>query len=430
MKGIIRLSAITAAITLIPLQGAPAAGFAISAKSVSALGNAFSGTTAQVEDASVAYNNPAGMAKLDGRHLSLGLHTIHPEVRFDDNGSNTPGVGDSAGKTKYVPNLYYVTAISDDVTVGLAIYSPFGLGLDYGSDWSGRYFSTRSDLKTLNISPSLSFKASERFAIGVGIDVQYLEADLRKQVDFGAFAGASTTQDGTQTLTGEDWATGFTLGLLYDLSDATRLGLTFHSATRHDVDGDSRFDIPTAALANVVPNTGGATVQQLFSNSAAAVTLHLPEQLSIGLAHDYSDRLTLMADLTYTHWSRYQSLSVELDNNLGTVTEAKNWENVWRAAVGANYRLTPRWQVRGGLAYDASPVPAGTRDPRVPDNDRRWYTLGANYTASESLTVDAAVAYLEMNEAASSLTDRLGHTLVGDYSVDTLYLCLQANLAF
>lgn len=49
-----------------------AAGFAIAENSASGMGNAFAGASAIAEDASTIYFNPAGLSKLDGRHIIRG----------------------------------------------------------------------------------------------------------------------------------------------------------------------------------------------------------------------------------------------------------------------------------------------------------------------------------------------------------------------
>ena len=158
--------------------------------------------------------------------------------------------------------------------------------------------------------------------------------------------------------------------------------------------------------------------------------MHLPETLSFSLAHDASSKLTLMGDLTFTRWSRYEALSVDFDNSLPTSTEDKDWNDVWRASVGVNYRLNNQWLLRAGYAHDASPVPNETRDPRVPDGDRNWFTIGTNFKPADNYSIDLAYAYLQMNDVKSDLTDSLGHTLVGDYENKTSYFSIQGNFQF
>ncbi len=64
-------------------------------------------------------------------------------------------------------------------------------------------------------------------------------------------------------------------------------------------------------------------------------------------------------------------------------------------SVGATHQLNDQWTLRGGLAYDKSPVPEEYRSISIPDVDRTWYTLGATYAYSQNLSFDAAFAFLD-----------------------------------
>ncbi len=401
-------AALAGTLALAPLSSASAAGFSISARGTSNLGNAFSGTAAEVEDASVVYNNPAGMQKLDGTHTSLTLHVIAPKASYTHEADGEEYEADD--DIRYVPNLYYVQELNPDTRLGLAVYSPWGLGLDWGDSWPGNTYSIKSEMKTVTVSPSLSFQATPNFSIGASIDFQYLDAKLSKALSIG----------GTNELTADNWAHGFSLGVLYDADETTRFGATLHSAIRHDLSGKAKFSGYDPTIV-VVPALG-LTAGDIFANTTGKVTLHLPETLSLSVAHDYSRRLTVMADYTYTRWSRYEELTVVHDSPLGTVSEEKNWKDTARVSLGINYLMSPKWLLRMGYAFDESPVPDDTRDPRVPDGDRDWLTIGFNFRASEDVSIDAAYAYLHMDEEPSELAG-----LDGDYENGTQYASIQLN---
>jgi long-chain fatty acid transport protein len=410
-------------------------GFAISGKSVSGLGSALSGTTVLAEDASVVYSNPAAMRDLEGRQFSALLHAIPADIHFDDRGSTTTGSSsEQVDAVHLVPGFYYANSMNNGVSYGLGIYSPFGLGVDYDDDWLGRYHSTNSSMRTVNISPALAFTASEKLNIGVGIDFQYVEADLNKAVDFGTMCvvfeakgafpsgtctsqGLSTEQnDGSHALTGSNWAIGYSLGLTYDISEATRLGMSFHSATRHDVEGNSEFN-------GVPPLFSGS-----FQDSNASLTLMLPESLSLGMRHAVSPRLEVMADYTWMRWSRYKKLVVSFGNDLPPVVEENNWKDSNRYAIGMNYRWQQEWLLRAGILYDETPIPdAQHLSPRVPDSDKLSLAIGSNVAFSDRLDLDMAVFYTLPSNPEIENTDSLGHTLKGDYEVQTTYFSVQLN---
>ena len=96
-------------------------------------------------------------------------------------------------------------------------------------------------------------------------------------------------------------------------------------------------------------------------------------------------------------------------NPLQSTTE--NFKDAWRVAVGANYRLDEQWKFRAGLAYDQSPVQDPYRTSRLPDADRTWLALGAQYTLSPALRFDLGAAYVWVR--SSDIND-MGSTNLGN----------------
>lgn len=402
-----------------------ASGFGISGKSASNLGSAFSGTAVLAEDASVVYTNPAAMQYLDGQQFSILMHSIGSDLQFEDDGSNTTGgASTSVRDPHYVPNLYYVNNLGNDLSFGFGIYAPFGLGLDYDDDWKGRYITTGSDMKIINFSPALSYRASDKLNLGVGVDFQYIDATLENAVDFGtlcALYSAGPCSDGSQKLTGTSWASGYSLGLTYDLDSATRLGMSFHSTTHHDISGQSDFGGTPAAFA----------AMGMFTDTDASLSLDLPETLDVGISRVITPRLQLMADATWTRWSRYDELVVKFDNNTPTSTTKQDWHDTWRLSVGGNYQLNQRWLLRGGISHDPTPIPdAQHRSPRVPGTTRNWVSLGGNAQLDKAMSVDFALSYTLPVTTQIDNTDPLGHNLKGEYKSEILYLTAQLNWKF
>lgn len=417
-----------------------ASGFAVSGKSASSLGNANSGTAVHAEDAGVVYSNPAAMLDLDGSRFSVVFNTIHSDLSFKDKGSSTSGPSSATvDDPHFVPNFYYVRALDEDLRFGFGIYSPYGLGLDYDDDWKGRYITTESSVRTVNFNPAIAFRASDKLNLGFGVELQYLDASLSNAMDFGTICYAYESygylpggycagegmvpqgSDGSQTLSGDNWALGYSFGLTYDHSEATRLGMSFHSATRHDITGTSDFKGAPDALQ----------AMDMFTDTGANLGIMLPETLSLGISHQATPRLQLLADATWTGWGRYEELVVDFNNNTPTSRTRENWHSTWRLAVGGHYRLNDDWLLRAGYAHDPTPIPDPQhRTPRVPDSDRDWLALGANAKLKKGLDMDLALFYNLPNKVKIDNTDSLGHNLKGEFEAEILYLTAQLNWAF
>ena len=223
MKNIITGLAVLGLATCLSTQS-NAAGFFIQEQSVSGLGAAFAGQAAMPRDASILYYNAAGMTYLEGMNGNIGVNVIAPVSDIDDTGSSTPAVNFGGtgqdSKNPYdptpVPNLYYTHQINDKVWAGLAITAPFGLGSEYDENWFGRYDSIKTELKTINVQPSVAFKVNDRLSLGAGIDIQYADAELTSAV----FVGAGAV--GKSILKGDDVSYGYNLGAMYDVTELTR----------------------------------------------------------------------------------------------------------------------------------------------------------------------------------------------------------------
>jgi long-chain fatty acid transport protein len=419
-------------------------GFAIQEQSVTGLGRAYAGSAAVADDASTVFFNPAGLTQLNHTELAAGFHYISPQSDFTDNGSRLPNAlggspltgsdGGDAGEDAIVPNLYYARAINSTTFFGLGINAPFGLVTDYNDGWQGRYHALRSDLKTININPSLAFKANDKLSVGFGINLQYIDLELSQAVDFGtvcalvAVGACAIPQgfDGKAKLTADDWSWGYNLGLLYQVTDATRVGLAYRSKISHHLKGDGEFKIPdNAAVQGTAAATGFAD-----GNIDGRVTL--PESASLALHHQLNNQIALSADVSWTRWSRFEDLTINSDDSLRlNSSKEEDWENTFRYAIGIDYQHNDKWAFRTGVAYDETPLPGvSRRTPRIPGNDRIWLSFGTSYHASKNLILDAGYTHLFINDPKINDTTANGYVLSGEYESSVDMLSLQARWLF
>ncbi len=409
-------------------SSASAAGFAIMEQSITNLGRAFSGSAAVAEDASTIFFNPAGLTYLDRTEVAMGLNYIKPKSEFHNDGSAVPdfggaggfsgqaltgGDGGDAGHEAFVPNFYLAHPISDKVSVGFGITAPFGLKTQYRDDWVGRYFAIKSELLTVNFNPSIAIQATEKLSLGFGISAQYADAKLTQMADLGALGGFPQAADGKVKLGADDWGYGYNLGLIYQATDNTRVGLAFRSKISHSLKGDG-------TLKDASGNT-------LIADDIEA-DLDMPETFSLAIHHKIDSKWEVMADATLTRWSRFQELSIQSDGGGLSSIKPEDWENSMRYGLGLNYNHSDKWQFRAGVAYDETPIPSsGERTARIPGNDRKWVAIGASYHYSDNIVIDAAYAHLFIDDPKINETSETGYNLKGSYdaSVDIVGLQLR-----
>ncbi len=397
-----------------------AAGFGLIEQGVS-MGNGFAGGAVAAEDASTIYFNPAGMSYLPDNQLVVGLHAAKPSANFSNKGSTrsaltgglpTPGGdGGDAGGWAFIPNIYYAKGVTPDIKVGIAISPLFGLKTEYDKSWVGRYHAIKSDLKTVNINPSISFKASDRVALGFGITAMRAEAELTNAVDFGTLLGGPFQGlDGSATVKGDDWGWGWNMGVIFELNEATKLGVAYRSAIHTKLKGDVSFSNVPAPLAGL-PNFQKGDVTARFVS---------PESVSASVLHHINGEWDIMADVIWTRWSRFKNLTVRRDTGALVSSVPENWNDVTRIGVGTSYQYNSDVKLRAGVAYDESPISKGFRTPRVPDSDRIWLSLGMHYQVSQKGALDVAYTHIffknsELNKVNDSGVPALQDTLKGDY---------------
>lgn len=378
------------------------AGFNLLEQNASGLGTAYAGSAAIADNASTIYFNPAGMTRLPGLNISLGANLIGPSFKFENDGNSSlptafrtnPGVqlggnGGNAGGWGFVPNMYLSYQATDRVYLGLGFGAPFGLKTEYDKDWMGRYHSQSFDIKTININPSIAFKVTPSLSLGAGFNIQRIDATYEKAtpVPLGPvaapFYGAPYVSGDVKTRV-KNTGYGWNVGLMYEPSEDTRIGLSYRSRVKHKATGDTD-------LSFMVPSRG-----VMARSSEAKATVSLPDTFVLSAYQRLDPRWELLGDISWTGWSSIPTLKI-VNPSLSDAELNLKFKDAWRIAVGAQYQLNDSWKLKGGLAWDQSPVrKASYRPASLPDNDRYWISLGAQYKPSENTTLDFGYSLLVM----------------------------------
>ena len=428
--------ALVTGLSLLLSSPALASGFALTEQSVNNIGTAGSAGAAGLDDISTIYWNPAGLMRLpEGTAVSGAGYIIFSNINFNNEGSFvvpglpvTGGDGGNAGGASFVPNLYGAYSLSDRARIGLGITTPFGLSTEYDSDWVGRYQAIKSELLTININPTVAYQVTDNFSMGAGVNLQYAEAELTNAIDFGgilASRGAPVlpqSADGAVNVSGSDWSLGFNLGLLYEPTETTRIGLTYRSPVNHTLRGDADFSVPT--LATPLTATG------LFTDANAKAELNLPDTIGLGVHQEITPQLDLTADLTWTNWSDFRELRIDFDSPQPDSVVPENWNDTIRVAVGLTYEIDDTWKVRGGVAYDPTPVPQEFLTARIPDSDRTWVSLGVSYEPTDNLSLDLAYTHIFVAGRSINNTEPATGTLIGSYDNSVDLVGAQINWRF
>ena len=427
-------------------ENVAAVGFALEHQSVSNLGYAFAGGAANAEDASTIYWNPAGITRLPRRQVVVGVNAIDGSARFTDQGTTSPagpafpitgGTGGNPVGLNWVPNLYFATDLVPDLKAGIGINAPFGLKTKYPAEWMGRYQAIDSVLESININPAIAWKVRDNVSLGGGLNFQYFKATLSNAIDFGAAcfgsafgpaacAGAGIlpqTRDGIAKLSGNSWSVGWNVGALFEMSPDVRLGIAYRSSIKHEIKGHATFSNPSLPGPFAALTAGAA-------NTGARSTVKTPDSLSVSFYDQVSPKWALLADATWTGWSKFKELRVRFDNGSPDAVTPENWRNTVRVSLGAGYKMNGQWRLRGGIAYENSAIPDAFRTARIPDNAHTLLGFGANYTISKTSSFDLGYVHAFVKDAGVNNSVPGAGTLVGNYKVSADVFSIQYNHGF
>jgi long-chain fatty acid transport protein len=471
MRPLFRRTPIAAAVGLALMLGAGqalATGFQLNENSASGLGNAFAGGAAFTDDVTAMWWNPAALSALPRAQGAAALHIITPSIKFSNSASqpafNQPlgGDGGDAGGYNFVPNLYVSVPINPQWAFGLGVNAPFGLTTEYDDGWLGRYQGLKSEIKTININPALSWKVTPQLAIGAGANYQQIDATLTNSFNYSA-AMAAAAQDGAArglipaalvapiiaatagldsnvSVNGDDYAWGWNIGFAWDVSPQFRVGASYRSEIKYDVGGNFDFSNPTPAPppGTPAPVVGAIAVlsnllntTRLYSRGVSS-DITLPQMANISMRWQVDPRWEILADAQWTGWSSIPELKFVPNDGSALPVIPLNWDDSWKLAAGASYRYNDQWKARFGVAFDQTPV---TNDPtvRLPDSDRWWLAVGGEWKASPNWKFDAGFVYIFAD--SPSFNQNQGSTasnglVDGSYDASTTIFSVQVTYTF
>ncbi len=440
-KNLTRVSALALGIAGVLAYGdVHAAAFQLKENSAKAQGRAMAGAASAKGDASVVVNNPAVMSTFTEKTLQADATAIDLSFKFQGGGTaaaGTPlqqplrgGQGGDAGALAAVPAASFILPLSGDfeyLTLGAMVSAPFGLKTDYESDWVGRYHALKSDVKIVDLTLAASLELNDRLSVGLGMIYEHADVTLTNAVDFGSgvcrvnLAACITPSpaaapfgpqknDGVASISGTDNSFGWLVGVNLRPTDKLSLGYAYRSEIGHELRGTASFEVP----GNVRAVLGNAVYKPTDGGGAKLTT---PATHTFSVTYQATDRFAIMAEGVHTGWDSLKEIRIEFDNPLqADAVENYDWHDSWFYSLGGEYAFNDKFTFRAGIARDESPVARAHRTPRMPDEDRNWYSLGLTWNISQNLELNASYVKLDMADKPEiDLVSSSGSRLVGTY---------------
>lgn len=380
-------------------QAAGAEGFAINEWSAEGVAMGGARMFAEGDAANVAYN-PASITKVDGEAFKVSATYLSPHGEYDLYKDNIHENGHNRVHFGFAPGTYYVKKLNDKDWFGIGAFSRFAMVSEFERNEIVSTNAFVSRLDGVSITPTFAHKFDDKWSAAVGAEINYVRLTMEKNTAYMNGMGVGPTHT-----KGESYALGWNAAANYAFDDKNEIGVVYRSRIKHSMEADFK--------GYSIPNIGNV-------NGDAYGEVTLPESWHIGYSHKFNDKTRVELNAVRTGWDTYKNLDIMISDT-GKIDELvsnpKNWEDGWRYAIGVEHKLSDKYTVMAGFAYDESSIPYDGGDFMVPTGNRKTYSIGARYNDKDQ-TLAIALGWMDVGDLQfkfrggdyNSATDDRAHT--------------------
>jgi long-chain fatty acid transport protein len=382
-------------------------------------------STAAPTDFGASYWNPAILSGLEDNEVLIGSALAFPSIHLQSGlragavGGLFPPTnryGESRSDSGVAPGLAsgFSFRMSEDspVTIGLGVFGLVGGSVNFAGSYTTPILTPRqppnflgvgpiySNLSLLSIAPMVSFRLSDRLAVGGGpiitsgvpsFNPAFFAPGPKDHLGLPTFPAATNTR--------AEWGAGFQVGLFYELGDNWNLGFSYKSQIWQE-----KWNFNAAT-----PNLVGRKI---------GIQAGVPEIFSWGVAYKGLARTLIDVDLRYIDYANTPLFGTPvIDGGLG-------WRSVFAAAFGVQYKATDRLALMGGYLYNTDPIKneATLFNVQAPGIITNTLSFGASYNITEDVTASLAWMHGFRNSIEGSILQLPGTTARLDAQNDVLWM--------
>jgi long-chain fatty acid transport protein len=416
-----------------------AQGFSVNEHGSCTMGRGGTGVASPCQDGSAIVYNPAGLIVAKGKGVaSAGATLITPTGDFTN--STTGVTSELMSETTPVPSVFVGYGLSDKFGIGLGVFAPYGLAIDWPLSFEGRFLGYHSSIKGIYVQPTAAYQVNKWLQLGAGLDITSASVGLNQRVDLASqeaapgvsFANlgiAYGTDFADVQLEGNAMSVGYSLGIIINPIKRVSIGARYLSKQTVDItDATATIaQVPTGlvlAPGNPLGLPAGTPVDALVApefqpggplvNQGGATVVPFQAQLTFGVTLQATDKLKLLGDVGIQYWNAFDVLPLSFEIlPADTIVESYRNSTSWRA--GAEYMVSAKTTVRAGFISHNAAAPDQTVTPNLPEGPRTEFTAGVGSHLTDRWAFDFAYQYIDQ-------ADRQGRTSDGGMAVPTAAL--------
>ncbi len=325
--------------------------------------NAF---VATADNPSAIYYNPAGITQLEGHNVRAGLYLVSGGYTFD---AATGGEWKAKCDFQPVPQFYYVFSPEESpISLGLGLYAPYGLAIDWGQNTPFRTAAERGSLLYLSINPVIAWKVHPTLSVAIGPTINYSEADFQQ-----AFNSLlpGVLPDGQTRLQGNGWDYGFNAGVRWQPHEKWAFGLSYRYLTPVDYVG--------SIVLSPIPYS---------SSHPASASIRFPQFVVGGISFRPTEDWNLEFDLDWTDWDNVNQINIVSDIPIQPLV--LNYRSSFMYEFGVTRQLGKGYFASVGYFFSENSSPDRDFTPVIPDSDLHLGGIGLGFKGKH---VNWSVAY-------------------------------------
>ena len=318
-----------------------------------ARGNAFAATA---DNPSAIYYNPAGITQLDGLQARAGLYLISAHTSYTSPSGAKAHTDDTP---QAVPQLYVVDSLqSIPISLGLGVYAPYGLGLDWGDTSPLRTAAERGKLLYATVNPVVAWRIITNLSIAIGPTINYSQAMLKQGL-------SPLNPFDSLRFDGDDLGFGFNAGVRWQPLPQLAFGVNYHSATTLDYHGKSETS-PQAPFPPYYPPT------------STHVSVDFPQYVAGGISFRPTPDWNVEFDLDWTEWNVVKQF-VFKGTPLGDLPFVLNYRSTFIYEFGITRQLGKGYFASVGYQYSENSSPDKNFQPIIPDANLHLGSVGVGH---------------------------------------------------